>query len=42
MHGIDKLDVNKFFKMSTDLHTRGHNFKIAKQRKRMRQRANMI
>ena len=28
MHGIDKLDVNTFFKMSTDSRTRCHKFKI--------------
>ena len=28
MNGIDKLDVNTLFKMSTDSRTRGHNFKI--------------
>ena len=32
MNGIDKLDANTFFKISTDTLTRGHNFKITKPR----------
>ena len=34
MNGIDKLNVNTFFKLSTDTPTRGHNFKITKQQNR--------
>ena len=36
MNGIDKLDVNTFFKMSTDSRTRGHNFKILQNRTKQR------
>ena len=42
MNGIDKLDVNTFFKMSTDSRTRGHNFKIVKQQNRTKQRASVF
>ena len=42
MNGIDKLDVNTFFKMSTDTRTRGHNFKITKQQNRTVQRASVF
>ena len=43
MNGIDKLDVNTFFKMSTDSRTRGHNFRIVKQQNRTKkQRASVI
>ena len=42
MNGIDKLDVNTFFKMSTDSRTRGHNFKIVKQQNRRKQRASVF
>ena len=42
MQEIDKLDVNTFFKMSTDMRTRGHNFKIVKQQNRTKQRASVF
>ena len=42
MQRIDKLDVNTFFKMSTETQTREHNFKIAKQQNRTIQRANVF
>ena len=42
MNGNDKLDVNTFFKMSTDTRTRGHNFKITKQQNRTVQRASVF
>ena len=41
MHGTDKLDMNTFFKMSTDSRTRGH-FKIVKQQNIIKQRANVF
>ena len=42
MQGIDKLDVNTFFKMSSDSRTRGHKFKIVKQQNRTKQRASVF
>ena len=42
MNGIDKLDVNTLFTMSTDSRTRGHNFKIVKQQNRTKQRAGVF
>jgi hypothetical protein len=32
MHGFDKIAVNKFFEMNDNRRTRGHKFKIKKQR----------
>ena len=40
--GIDKLDVNTFFKMSPDSRTRGHNFKFKIFKKQIRTRMMFI
>ena len=42
MQRTDKLDVNTFFKMSTEMRTGGHSFKIVKQQNITTQRANVF
>ena len=40
MNGIDRIARNKFFELNTGSRTRGHKFKLAKQRSRLEIRRN--
>ena len=40
--GIDKLDYNKFFQLADNSKTRGHRYKIVKQRCRLELRRNFF
>ena len=42
IHGIDRIEISMFFKLANDERTRGHRYKIVKQRCRTNKRKNFF